>query len=126
MQGMPLSFEENVYIMALTISNLTKTYPNGVKAINELSLEIGTGMFGLLGPNGAGKSSLMRTIATLQKPDSGNITFNDLKVLENPMALRKILGYLPQEFGVYEQVSARDLLDYLAILKGTWCLWLSL
>lgn len=104
--------------MKLIIENLSKTYKNGVKAIDDLSLEIGTGMFGLLGPNGAGKSSLMRTIATLQSPDSGSITFGDIDVLENKMALRKILGYLPQSFGVYPKMSAEELLDYFATLKG--------
>jgi ABC-type multidrug transport system ATPase subunit len=104
--------------MKLTINNLTKTYKNGVKAIDNLTLEIGTGMFGLLGPNGAGKSSLMRTIATLQSPDSGSITFNDIDVLKDQMSLRKILGYLPQSFGVYPKMSAEDLLDYFASLKG--------
>ena len=104
--------------MKLTITNLTKTYKNGVKAIDNLNLEIGTGMFGLLGPNGAGKSSLMRTIATLQSPDTGSIFFNDIDVLNNQMALRKILGYLPQSFGVYPKMSAEDLLDYFASLKG--------
>ena len=104
--------------MQLIISNLTKAYPNGVKAVDGLSLEAGAGMFGLLGPNGAGKSTLMRTIATLQNPDSGSITFNGIDVLNNPMALRRILGYLPQEFGVYPNVSAENLLDYFATLKG--------
>ena len=104
--------------MKLVIENLTKTYKNGVKAIDDLSIEIGTGMFGLLGPNGAGKSSLMRTIATLQSPDSGSITFGDINVLEDTMSLRKILGYLPQSFGVYPKMSAEDLLDYFATLKG--------
>jgi len=104
--------------MKLVINNLTKTYKNGVKAIDNLDLEIGTGMFGLLGPNGAGKSTLMRTIATLQSPDSGTITFGDINVLEDKKSLRKILGYLPQSFGVYPKMSAEDLLDYLATLKG--------
>ncbi|SEE27035.1 ABC-type multidrug transport system, ATPase component [Polaribacter dokdonensis DSW-5] len=104
--------------MKLSIQNLTKTYKNGVKAIDNLSIEIGTGMFGLLGPNGAGKSSLMRTIATLQAPDSGSITFGDINVLEDNMSLRKVLGYLPQSFGVYPKMSAEDLLDYFATLKG--------
>ncbi|KAB1155331.1 ABC transporter ATP-binding protein [Tenacibaculum aiptasiae] len=104
--------------MKLVIENLTKTYKNGVKAIDGLNLEIGTGMFGLLGPNGAGKSSLMRTISTLQSPDSGTITFGDINVLEDKMALRKVLGYLPQSFGVYPKMSAEDLLDYFATLKG--------
>ena len=104
--------------MKLVIKNLTKTYKNGVKAIDNLSIEIGTGMFGLLGPNGAGKSSLMRTIATLQSPDSGAITFGDINVLEDNMSLRKVLGYLPQSFGVYPKMSAEELLDYFATLKG--------
>jgi len=104
--------------MKLVIQNLTKTYKNGVKAIDDLSIEIGKGMFGLLGPNGAGKSSLMRTIATLQSPDSGTITFGDINVLEDKMSLRKVLGYLPQSFGVYPKMSAEDLLDYFATLKG--------
>ena len=102
--------------MKLTINDLTKTYKNGVKAIDNLNLEIG--MFGLLGPNGAGKSSLMRTIATLQSPDSGSIQFGDINVLEDKMALRKVLGYLPQSFGVYPKMSAEKLLDYFATLKG--------
>ncbi|WP_299063116.1 ABC transporter ATP-binding protein [uncultured Polaribacter sp.] len=104
--------------MKLVINNLTKTYKNGVKAIDNLSIEIGIGMFGLLGPNGAGKSSLMRTIATLQSPDSGSITFGDINVLEDNMSLRKVLGYLPQSFGVYPKMSAEELLDYFATLKG--------
>ena len=102
----------------LSIKNLSKTYPNGVKALNNVSIEIENGMFGLLGPNGAGKSSLMRTIATLQSPDSGAINFGDIDVLEDNMSLRKILGYLPQSFGVYPKMSAEDLLDYFATLKG--------
>lgn len=104
--------------MKLIIKNLSKTYKNGVKAIDNLSIEIGTGMFGLLGPNGAGKSSLMRTIATLQYPDSGTITFGDINVLKDQMLLRKQLGYLPQSFGVYSKMSAEGLLDYFAMLKG--------
>lgn len=104
--------------MKLKIHNLTKTYKNGVKALDNLNLEIGTGMFGLLGPNGAGKSSLMRTIATLQKPDSGTIDFDGINVLSNQTELRKVLGYLPQEFGVYPNMSAENLLDYFATLKG--------
>ena len=104
--------------MKLVIKNLTKTYKNGVKAIDDLSMEIGPGMFGLLGPNGAGKSSLMRTIATLQSPDSGSIIFGDIDVLNDNMSLRKVLGYLPQSFGVYPKMSAQDLLDYFATLKG--------
>lgn len=104
--------------MKLIIKNLSKTYKNGVKAIDDLNLEIGTGMFGLLGPNGAGKSTLMRTIATLQSPDSGTIAFGDINVLEDNLSLRKILGYLPQSFGVYPKMSAEKLLDYFATLKG--------
>ena len=104
--------------MNLTIQNLSKTYPNGVKALNDVSLDIPVGMYGLLGPNGAGKSSLMRTIATLQEADSGSITFGDLDVLAQKEEVRKILGYLPQEFGVYPKVSAEVLLDHLAVLKG--------
>lgn len=104
--------------MTLQINQLSKTYPNGVKALDNLTLEINQGMFGLLGPNGAGKSSLMRTLATLQEPDEGTIFFEDIEVLKNPMALRKVLGYLPQDFGVYPKMSAMDLLDYLATLKG--------
>ncbi len=102
----------------LKIDNLNKTYPNGVKALNHISIEITNGMFGLLGPNGAGKSSLMRTLATLQKADSGSITLNDIDVINQPEALRKVLGYLPQEFGVYPRITAAQLLDHLAILKG--------
>lgn len=104
--------------MQLSIQNLSKTYKNGVKALDNVNLEIGTGMFGLLGPNGAGKSSLMRTIATLQKPDSGQIKFGAIDVLNDQLGLRKVLGYLPQEFGVYPNFSAEDLLDYFAQLKG--------
>ena len=107
-----------LFRMNLKITNLSKTYKNGVKALDNLNLEIGTGMFGLLGPNGAGKSSLMRTIATLQKPDSGTIEFDGSNVLEDQMSLRKVLGYLPQEFGVYPNMSAESLLDYFAQLKG--------
>ncbi|MBF4467434.1 ABC transporter ATP-binding protein [Flavobacterium sp. LC2016-12] len=103
---------------SLSIKNLSKTYENGVKAIDNLSLEIGNGMFGLLGPNGAGKSTLMRTIAALQEPTSGIIEFNGINILENPMFIRENLGYLPQEFGVYPKISAYRLLDHLAILKG--------
>lgn len=102
----------------LSIKQLTKVYSNGVKAVDKLSLEIGPGMFGLLGPNGAGKSTLMRTIATLQSPDTGSINFHGIDVLQDPMSLRKILGYLPQEFGVYPKVSAERLLEYFAKLKG--------
>lgn len=104
--------------MSLSINHISKTYSNGVKALNDLTLAIPKGMFGLLGPNGAGKSSLMRTIATLQFADSGSIQFNGLDIQENPLELRKQLGYLPQEFGVYEGESADSLLDYFALLKG--------
>ncbi len=102
----------------LHIQNISKTYSNGVKAINNISLQIGPGMFGLLGPNGAGKSSLMRTIATLQLPDEGSLTFGEIDILKQPHELRKVLGYLPQEFGVYPKVSAEELLTHLAVLKG--------
>jgi ABC-2 type transport system ATP-binding protein len=102
----------------LSISHLSKTYPNGVRALDDVSLEIGKGLFGLLGPNGAGKSSLMRTIATLQEPDSGTITFDSHDVVADPQFLRQRLGYLPQDFGVYPKVPALDLLDHLAVLKG--------
>ncbi|MFD2742197.1 MULTISPECIES: ABC transporter ATP-binding protein [Sphingobacterium] len=104
--------------MELRINSLTKTYDNGVKALDGIDLAIQPGMFGLLGPNGAGKSTLMRTIATLQRPDEGTITFGDIDVLKNPMQLRQVLGYLPQEFGVYPNMSAEDLLNYFAHLKG--------
>jgi len=102
----------------LSIKNLCKTYENGTQAISDVSLEITNGMFGLLGPNGAGKSTLMRTIAVLQEPSSGSITFNGINILENPMFIRENLGYMPQEFGVYPKISAYRLLDHLAILKG--------
>lgn len=102
----------------LLIKNLSKTYSNGVKALDDLTLEISNGMFGLLGANGAGKSSLMRTIATLQSPSSGSISFNDSDVLENPDSVRGCLGYLPQEFGVYPKVSAEELLNHIGVLKG--------
>jgi len=104
--------------MELIINNLTKTYSNGVKALNGISLEISKGMFGLLGPNGAGKSTLMRTIATLQEADHGTITLGDIDVLKQKDTVRSILGYLPQEFGVYPKVSAEVLLNHLAVLKG--------
>ena len=102
----------------LEIKNLSKTYSNGVKALDHVNLTIGKGMFGLLGPNGAGKSSLMRTIATLQQADSGTIRFNDIDVSQNPEEIRKRLGYLPQDFDVYPRISAYDLLEHLAVLKG--------
>lgn len=104
--------------MHLCIRNISKTYPNGVHALDDVSLTIPPGMFGLLGPNGAGKSTLMRTIATLQDPDGGSIQLGDLDVLRQKDEVRKTLGYLPQEFGVYPSVSAEDLLNHFAILKG--------
>ncbi|MBV1776214.1 ABC transporter ATP-binding protein [Burkholderiaceae bacterium DAT-1] len=102
----------------LQIKGLNKTYSNGVHALRDINLDIPNGLFGLLGPNGAGKSSMMRTIATLQEPDSGSITFNGLDVLKDKEGLRRQLGYLPQDFGVYPKVSALDLLDHFAVLKG--------
>lgn len=104
--------------MNLNIQNISKTYDNSVKALDNVSLTIPKGMFGLLGPNGAGKSSLMRTIATLQAPDTGSIQFKNIDILTQEDDLRKVLGYLPQEFGVYPKISAVDLLDYIATLKG--------
>ncbi|MGC2446241.1 MAG: ABC transporter ATP-binding protein [Candidatus Sulfotelmatobacter sp.] len=104
--------------MAVAISGLSKTYPNGVKALKNISLSIGNNMFGLVGPNGAGKSTLMRTIATLQDPDSGSIQLDGLNVLTEKNEVRKVLGYLPQEFGVYPKMSALDLLQHLAVMKG--------
>ena len=104
--------------MELRIENLSKTYANGVRALDNVSLTIPCGMYGLLGPNGAGKSTLMRTIATLQEPDQGQIHLDSLDVLKDKDALRKRLGYLPQDFGVYPRVSAQDMLDHLAMLKG--------
>jgi len=104
--------------LTLNISNLSKTYPNGVQALKSLTLSIGTNMFGLVGPNGAGKSTLMRTVATLQDADSGEVSFDGLDVLHQKDAVRRILGYLPQEFGVYPKMSAHDMLDHLAVMKG--------
>ena len=104
--------------MELTIQNISKTYPNGVEALKNVSLKIGNGMFGLLGPNGAGKSTLMRTIAALQDSDEGTIKVGDIDVSKDKQSLREILGYLPQEFGVYPKISANDLLDHLAVMKG--------
>ena len=104
--------------MELVVRNLSKTYPNGVRALDDVSLTIPPGMFGLLGPNGAGKSSLMRTIATLQQPDAGSITLGDIDVLKQPDAVRRALGYLPQEFGLYPNLSAEMVLDHFATLKG--------
>ena len=102
----------------LIITDLSKTYNNGVKALQNVSLHIPKGMFGLLGPNGAGKSTLMRTIASLQEPDSGSIQLGSLTVLKHPNELRKIVGYLPQQFGVYPSLSSEMLLNHLAVLKG--------
>ena len=104
--------------MQLTIRNLSKTYPNGVRALHDVSLDIPTGMYGLLGPNGAGKSTLMRTLATLQDADSGSATLGDMDVLKDKDGVRRVLGYLPQEFGVYPRISALEMLDHLAVLKG--------
>jgi ABC-type multidrug transport system ATPase subunit len=104
--------------MELKIDGLSKTYANGVRALNDISLTIPHGMYGLLGPNGAGKSTLMRTIATLQEADSGSMRLGEIDVLKQKDELRKRLGYLPQEFGVYPRISAQDMLDHLAILKG--------
>ena len=102
----------------LTIENLSKTYPNGVRALHHVSPQIPTGMFGLLGPNGAGKSTLMRIIATLQEPDHGSVMLGDLDVLREKEQVRRLLGYLPQEFGVYPRLSAQAMLSHLAALKG--------
>jgi ABC-2 type transport system ATP-binding protein len=102
----------------LTIDQLTHVYPNGVKALDAVSLDVPQGLYGLLGPNGAGKSTLMRTVATLQAPTSGSIRFDDIDVLADPQMLRRKLGYLPQDFGVYPRVSALEMLDHLATLKG--------
>ena len=104
--------------MPLEVRGISKRYPNGVQALKNLSLTIGDNMFGLLGPNGAGKSTLMRTIATLQDPDSGQILFNGMDVVSNKDAIRRVLGYLPQEFGVYPRISAIDMLRHLAVMKG--------
>lgn len=104
--------------LELVITNLSKTYPNGVRALRNVNLTVPTGMFGLLGPNGAGKSSLMRTIATLQEPDEGSITLGDIDVIHDKKAVRRILGYLPQDFGVYPKITAEDMLAHLAVLKG--------
>jgi ABC-type multidrug transport system ATPase subunit len=104
--------------MELKITNLSKTYPGGLKALSDVNLEISNGMFGLLGPNGAGKSSLMRTIATLQEPSAGTIFLDDLDVINNKEEMRKVLGYLPQDFGFYPKVTAEDMLNHFAVLKG--------
>jgi ABC-2 type transport system ATP-binding protein len=104
--------------MELRIENLSKTYKNGVKALDNVSLTIPAGMYGLLGPNGAGKSTLMRTLATLQEPDSGSARLGEVDVLKQKVEVRRQLGYLPQEFGVYPRTSAQDMLSYIALLKG--------
>src|SRR5688572_12005261 len=104
--------------LSLRIDSLSKTYPNGVRALQDVSLTIPTGMFGLLGPNGAGKSTLMRTIATLQEADSGSITLNGIDALRQKDEVRRLLGYLPQEFGVYPRITAESMLTHFAILKG--------
>jgi ABC-2 type transport system ATP-binding protein len=104
--------------LELRIANLSKTYPNGVKALRDVSLDIPAGMFGLLGPNGAGKSTLMRILATLQEPDEGEVRLNDLDVVRQKEAVRETLGYLPQDFGLYRNVAAEKLLDHFAILEG--------
>src|ERR1700761_8659012 len=102
----------------LTLSGVTHVYGDGTKALDNINLAIPKGMFGLLGPNGAGKSTLMRSVATLQSPSEGSIRFGDIDVIRQPAKLRATLGYLPQDFGVYPRVSARDLLEHLAVLKG--------
>jgi ABC-2 type transport system ATP-binding protein len=102
----------------LSLTGVSKTYPGGVHALRDIHLDVTRGMFGLLGPNGAGKSTLMRTIATLQQPDSGSVTFNGIDILKDKTALRRTLGYLPQEFGAYPRTSAVTMLKYLAALKG--------
>jgi len=104
--------------MQLLIRNLSKTYPNGVKALDNVSLTIPHGMYGLLGPNGAGKTTLMRTVATLQEPDTGGVQLGDIDGLRQKEEIRRRLGYLPQEFGVYPRISAQDMLNHLALLKG--------
>lgn len=102
----------------LTVKNLVHVYGNGTRALDDVSLSVPNGMFGLLGPNGAGKSTLMRSIATLQTPTSGSIDFDGIDVIKDPEKLRRTLGYLPQDFGVYPRVSAYDMLDHMAVLKG--------
>jgi ABC-2 type transport system ATP-binding protein len=113
-----VSINQKTNLMELIIDNLSKTYSNGIKALQNISLEIPTGMFGLLGPNGAGKSTLMRTIATLQKADSGSVFLGDIDVLKQKNELRQVLGYLPQQFGLYPKISAEVLLNHFAVLKG--------
>lgn len=119
METLPVILLSKLYNMnTLSIDHLSLTYKNGFQAIKNISLEIGNGMFGLLGPNGAGKSSLMKTLVGLQKPTSGHIMFNGTDVSENPDYIKQNLGFLPQDFGVYPKISAFDLLEHIAILKG--------
>jgi ABC-type multidrug transport system ATPase subunit len=113
-----VSINQKTNRMELIIDNLSKTYSNGIKALQNISLEIPTGMFGLLGPNGAGKSTLMRTLATLQEADSGTVFLGDIDVLKQKNELRQVLGYLPQQFGLYPKISAEVLLNHFAVLKG--------
>lgn len=114
---MSLHLEKTIF-MQLAISHVSKTYSNGLKALNDVNLTISPGMFGLLGPNGAGKSTLMRTIATLQDPDEGSIMLGDINIVKQKEELRKMLGYLPQDFGFYPKVNAEDMLHHFAVLKG--------
>lgn len=118
--GVPNCRDNNVLgnLIMLQLTGVTHVYPNGTQALTDVTLTIPKGMFGLLGPNGAGKSTLMRTIATLQTPTQGQITFGDIDVLKQPELLRERLGYLPQDFGVYPRVNAYDMLDHMAVLKG--------
>lgn len=114
----PTNVRKTARQMELTISNISKTYPNGVQALKNVNLHIPAGMYGLLGPNGAGKSTLMRILATLQEPDEGSIHLGDIDVLKGKEQVRQTLGYLPQEFGLYPKARAEELLDYFAVLKG--------
>jgi ABC-type multidrug transport system ATPase subunit len=114
---MTLHLKKTIF-MQLAISHVSKTYSNGLKALNDINLTIAPGMFGLLGPNGAGKSTLMRTIATLQDPDEGSIMLGDINIVKQKEELRKMLGYLPQDFGFYPKVNAEDMLHHFAVLKG--------
>jgi ABC-type multidrug transport system ATPase subunit len=116
-RSLPLHYAQPEAVM-LQIRDLSKTYPNGVQALKGVTLDIPKGMFGLLGPNGAGKSSLMRTLATLQEADHGSVSFDGIDVLRDKEQVRRILGYLPQDFGVYPRVSAADMLEHFAVLKG--------
>jgi len=113
-----LNNQSKTNIMNLVINNLSKTYSNGVKALQNVSLEIPKGMFGLLGPNGAGKSTLMRTLATLQEPDKGAVSLGDIDIIKQKNELRQVLGYLPQQFGLYPKITAEVLLNHFAVLKG--------